>query len=148
MTTVETRDRRGLLVTDAGRFHRTATGPLALDAVAAPTSSLPLAYAYMRVPCNVDDDKVVKMGHQLRYGAERMGFHLEKIFSELICGQFDEFENLLSELTSSGSRCVIVPTLRHFAKSPLHQNLILDRLFFSAEAEVWELADTFRGESR
>lgn len=128
---------------NADQMRANATG-----ATAASLPRLPVAYAYMRVPCNVDDDKVIKMGAQLQYAAVRLGFHLEKTFSELVCGKFDEFENLLAELKSAGSRCVIVPTLRHFAKSPLHQNLMLDRLFFDAGAEVWELEETFPGEKQ
>jgi len=102
----------------------------------------PLAYAYMRVPPNIPDDKVRRMEYELRRFAEGKGFCFGTIFYEFKCGMFDAFEELLLELQRAEAHDVVMPSYRHLARSPLLQNSLLTRLEFDAHAEVHVLRDT------
>jgi DNA invertase Pin-like site-specific DNA recombinase len=115
---------------------------------AQPTAATPddmfrqLAYAYMRVPCNIPDDKVRRMEHELHRFAERRGLRLVETFYEFTCGSHEAFNDLIAELQRTGSVTVIVPTLRHLARSVMLQNCLLSRLEFDAQADVYELVET------
>jgi DNA invertase Pin-like site-specific DNA recombinase len=102
----------------------------------------PVAYAYMRVPCDIPDDKVRRMEHELKCFAERKGFCLAEIFYEFVCGSFTVFNELAVELQRAGVTTVIVPTLRHLARNVMLQNCLLNRLEFDAGADVFELVET------
>jgi hypothetical protein len=102
----------------------------------------PLAYAYMRVPCNIPDDKVRRMEHELRRFAEGKGWCLAETFYEFRCGAHEAFNDLIAELQRTGATTVIVPTLRHLARNTLLQNVLLSRLEFDADADVFELVET------
>ncbi|MFD8492277.1 recombinase family protein [Amycolatopsis sp. NPDC059657] len=102
----------------------------------------PLAYGYMRVPCDIPDDKVRRMEHELRRCAERQGWYLVTIFSELDCGRHEAFDELTLELQRADAHYVIVPTFRHLARNAVLQNVLLARLEFEAGAEVLELVET------
>jgi hypothetical protein len=60
-----------------------------------PKGLRPLAYGYMRVPCDIPDDKVCRMEYELRRFAEVKGFCLVAIFSEFVCGVHDAFNELV-----------------------------------------------------
>jgi hypothetical protein len=66
--------------------HPDHASPNTGDSTTSGDAPAPLAYAYMRVPCDIPDDKVQRMEHELRRHAERMGLHLAGIFSEFVCG--------------------------------------------------------------
>jgi hypothetical protein len=102
----------------------------------------PLAYGYMRVPCDIPDDKVQRMERELRRSADGKGLFLTAIFSELVCGAHDAFNDLLQELQRTDAHYVIVPTFRHLARSVMLQNCLLTRIEFDAHAEVFELVET------
>jgi len=113
---------------------------IALDARPTATTpddaSMPFAYAYMR------DDKVRRMEHELHRFAERKGLRLVETFYEFTCGSHEAFNDLIVELQRTGSVTVIVPTLRHLARSVMLQNCLLSRLEFDAQADVYELVET------
>jgi hypothetical protein len=46
----------------------------------------PLAYGYLRVPCDIPDDKVRRTEHELRRFAEHERWCFASIFSEFTCG--------------------------------------------------------------
>jgi len=100
------------------------------------------AYGYMRVPCDISDDKVVRMERELSRFAESLGLRLVAIFSELVCGVHDAFNDLLVELQRADAHHVVVPTLRHLGRNRALQNCLLARLEFDAGAEVFELVET------
>ena len=102
----------------------------------------PLAYAYMRVPCDIPDDKIRRMEYELRRHAVDLGFCFGTIFYEFNCGQFDAFDELMEELLRADAHHVIMPSYRHIARSMILQNSLLTRLEFDAQAEVHVLADT------
>ena len=102
----------------------------------------PLAYAYMRVPFDIPDDRVRRMEHELRRFAEGKGWCLAETFYEFRCGMHDAFNDLIAELQRTGATTVIVPTLRHLARNTLLQNVLLSRLEFDAGADVFELVET------
>ena len=108
--------------------------PSRLDAVAPP-----LAYGYMRVPCEVPDQKVRRLEQALRTLATASGLQLVTFFFEFSCGSHEAFDELVTELGRADAHYVVVPSLRHFAHSPLLQNMMLARLEFEAAAEVFEL---------
>jgi DNA invertase Pin-like site-specific DNA recombinase len=99
----------------------------------------PPAYGYMRVPCDIPDDKVHHMEQQLRHFASREGWFFATIFSEFTCGAYDAFNELVQELQRADAHHVVVPTFRHLARNLMLQNILLTRLEFDAQAEVFEL---------
>jgi hypothetical protein len=101
-----------------------------------------LLYGYMRVPCDIPDEKVVRMEREFRYFAKTQGFCLAAIFYEFTCGVHDAFGELLEELRRADAHHVLVPTFRHLARNRLLQNCLLSRLEFDAAAEVFELVET------
>lgn len=104
----------------------------------------PLAFAYMRVPCDIPDYKVLRMKLEFRASAERKGLCLSAIFCEYVCGAGGVFDDMVSELRRTGAHHVLVPTYRHLARNQLLQNSLLLRLELDADAEVFELVDTDR----
>jgi hypothetical protein len=101
-----------------------------------------LLYGYMRVPCDIPDDKVVRMEREFRHFDETRGFCLAAIFDEFTCGVHEAFIELVEELQRADAHHVLVPTLRHLARNWLLQNSLLTRLEFDAKAEVLELVET------
>jgi hypothetical protein len=123
----------------AVREHKGFTGPAAIGPEDTPR---PLAYGYMRVPCDIPDDKVRRMEYEMRRFAAGKGLCLTAIFSEFVCGAHDAFNDLLVELQRTDAHYVIVPTFRHLARNVMLQNCLLTRLEFKAHAAVLELVDT------
>lgn len=105
--------------------------------LSSPASSvLPRAYGYMRVPCDVADDKVRRLENRVATYSKSHGLYLACFFSEFNCGSREAFEELISELVHTGVRHVVVPSLRHFSQNAFLQDIMLDRLNFSAQAQV------------
>jgi hypothetical protein len=102
----------------------------------------PLAYGYMRVPCDIPDAKVRRMEFEMQRFSERHGWCLAAIFYEFVCGVHDAFEELVEELQRADAHHVVIPTYRHLARSPLLQNSLLQRLEFDAHAEAVELVES------
>jgi hypothetical protein len=102
----------------------------------------PLAYGYMRVPCDIPDAKVRRMELEIHRFAERQDWCLAAIFYEFICGIHDAFEELVEELQRADAHHVVIPTYRHLARNRVLQNCLLARLEFDASAEVFELVET------
>jgi DNA invertase Pin-like site-specific DNA recombinase len=109
------------------------------DEIPPVTALLPLAYAYMQVPCDIPDEKVRRMEHEIRCFAERKGWCLAAIFSEFVCGAHDALNELVRELKRADAHYVVVPTFRHLARNPLLLNILLMRLEFEGQAEVFEV---------
>jgi hypothetical protein len=96
----------------------------------------PCAYGYMRVPCDVSDDKVRELeGDVVKY-AKDSGLNFVCFFFEFSCGSREAFEDLIAELIRTDVHHVVVPSMRHLAQNGLLQDLMLDRLSSSAHAEV------------
>ncbi|MGW4133731.1 hypothetical protein [Amycolatopsis japonica] len=102
----------------------------------------PLAYGYMKVPCDVPDGKVRRLEEALRAFATLKGFYLVTFFFEFSCGSQEAFHELITELQRADAHQVIVPSLRHFAHSPLLQNMMLSELEYLAAAEVLALRES------
>ncbi|RSM62972.1 hypothetical protein DMH03_13070 [Amycolatopsis sp. WAC 01376] len=102
----------------------------------------PLAYGYMRVPCDVPDDKVRRLEEALRTFAALKGFYLVTFFFEFSCGSHEAFQELIIELKRADAHHVVIPSLRHLARSILLQNTMLGELEFEAAAEVLVLRES------
>jgi len=102
----------------------------------------PLAYGYLRVPCDVPDGKVRRLEQALRALAALRGLYLATFFFEFSCGSQVAFEELLTELQRADAHYVVIPSVRHFARSLLLQNQMLTRLEYEAAAEVLALRET------
>jgi hypothetical protein len=111
------------------------------DAVSVGTA-LPLAFAYMRVPCTIADEKVRRMELRLRTFADDLGLRLAGIFCEYVCGAHDAFDDMLAELQRTGTHHVLIPTFGHLATNLLLQNSFLFRLESDAGAEVFALRES------
>jgi hypothetical protein len=109
------------------------------DSVGTP---MPLAFAYMRVPCTVADEKVRRMELRLRTFADNLGLRLAGIFCEYVCGAHDAFDDMIAELRRTDARHVLIPTFGHLATNLLLQNSFLFRLESDAGAEVFELTES------
>ena len=101
----------------------------------------PPVYGYMRVPCDISDDKVWHLEQDLRAYAAAKGFCFVAFFYEFECGSQEAFNDLVDELQRAGAHYVLVPTLRHLARNSPLQNMMLARLEFDAAAEVFTLGE-------
>jgi hypothetical protein len=101
----------------------------------------PPVYGYMRVPCDLPDEKVWHLEQDLRAYAAAKRFCFVAFFYEFVCGSQDAFNDLVGELQRAGAHYVLVPTLRHLARNILLQNMMLARLEFDAAAEVLTLGE-------
>jgi hypothetical protein len=99
-------------------------------------TALPLAYGYMRVPCDVPDEKVRQLEKEVISYAEAQGFHLDRFFFEFACGSREAFDELTDELVRSDVHHVVVPSFRHLAHNELLQDLMMEQLSLSASADV------------
>ena len=99
-------------------------------------SALPRAYGYMRVPCDVKDDKIRRLENRVATYSTSRDLHLKRFFFEFNGGSREAFEELISELVRTDTRHVVVPSLRHLSYNTLLQKIMLERLDFSAQAQV------------
>ncbi|WP_329046559.1 hypothetical protein OG738_32090 [Amycolatopsis sp. NBC_01488] len=99
-------------------------------------ATAPRAYGYMRVPCDVPDDKVRQLEKQLIAYAENCGLSFVGFFFEFNCGSREAFDDLVAELVRADVHHVIVPSLRHLAHNRLLQDQMLSHLSFTARAQV------------
>ncbi|MEU0537085.1 recombinase family protein [Amycolatopsis tolypomycina] len=106
------------------------------------TALPPLAYGYMRVPCDVPDDKVRKLEQRLRAFAASHGLYFVTFFFEFSCGSREAFDELVTELQRADAHYVVVPSFGHFARSVLLQNSMLAQLEHDAQAEVLALRES------
>jgi DNA invertase Pin-like site-specific DNA recombinase len=107
-----------------------------LDETDAAAIPLQRAYGYMRVPCDVPDDKVRQLERDVIAYAETHGLHFVQFFFEFHCGSREAFEDLIAELVRTDVRYVVVPSLRHLAHNRLLQEQMLEHLSFTARAQV------------
>ncbi|MFD9889345.1 hypothetical protein ACFWY9_08390 [Amycolatopsis sp. NPDC059027] len=96
----------------------------------------PRTYGYMRVPCDVPDEKVRKLENEVIAYAETCGLRFINFFFEFHCGSREAFDDLVAELVRTDSHHVVVPSLRHLAHNALLQDIMLEHLSFMAGAEV------------
>ena len=102
----------------------------------------PLAYGYMRVPCDVPDVKVQRLEQALRAFAALRGLYLVPFFFEFSCGSQEAFHELKTELQRADAHHVVIPSLRHLARSILLQNTMLGQLELEAAADVLVLRES------
>ncbi|MFD9888242.1 hypothetical protein ACFWY9_02785 [Amycolatopsis sp. NPDC059027] len=110
--------------------------PTGSAAVLDSPATAPRAYGYMRVPCDVPDDKVRKLESQVVTYAENCGLRFVCFFFEFHCGSREAFDELVAELVRTDAHYVVVPSLRHLAQNSLLQDQMLDHLNFAARAQV------------
>ncbi|MEU8412646.1 hypothetical protein AB0C24_07670 [Amycolatopsis japonica] len=99
-------------------------------------ATTPHAYGYMRVPCDVPDNKVRKLENQVVAFAENNGLRFVGFFFEFHCGSREAFDELVAELVRTNAHHVVVPSLRHLAQNALLQDQMLEHLSFKARAQV------------
>ncbi|MEV6826157.1 hypothetical protein [Amycolatopsis sp. NPDC051102] len=99
-------------------------------------TGVPHAYGYMRVPCDVADEKVLRLENQLVAYTESQGLHFAGFFFEFNCGSREAFDELVDELVRTDSHHVVVPSLRHLAQNSLLQDMLLSHLNVRADAQV------------
>jgi hypothetical protein len=99
-------------------------------------AGLPQAYGYMRVPCDVPDNKVRQLENDVVAYAGTHGLYFAGFFFEFNCGSREAFDDLLAELVRTNVRHVVVPSLRHLAHNVLLQDLMLEELSLTARAQV------------
>ena len=99
-------------------------------------AAAPRAYGYMRVPCDVPDDKIRRLESQVVAYAEKRGLQFISFFFEFHCGSREAFQDLVTELIRTDAHHVVVPSLRHLAHNELLQDQMLDQLNFTARTQV------------
>ncbi|WP_146073774.1 hypothetical protein [Amycolatopsis sp. CA-126428] len=102
---------------------------------------LPRAYGYMRVPCDIPDEKVFRLEQEVRAFAESRGRYLVSFFFEFHCGSHEAFEELVEELVRQDVHCVVVPSLRHLAHHARLQDLMLEQMNRVASAEIMAMRE-------
>ncbi|MFE0020934.1 recombinase family protein [Amycolatopsis sp. NPDC059021] len=112
-----------------------------MTCVLAPARTRRVAYGYMQVPSTVADEKVFLLEQALRDFALDRGLRLAGFFFEFSRGSHEAFEELLATLRREDTHYVVVPTWQHLARSPLLQNLMLEQLESTADAEVFVLRE-------
>jgi hypothetical protein len=100
----------------------------------------PLAYAYMRIFCDVTDEQVLALEQRIHLYAQGRSLELVDIFAEFDNGSQAVFNELAEQLERTGARTVIVPSLRHFSKNQVLQHLMLARLEEAIGAKVRTLS--------
>lgn len=101
----------------------------------------PLAYGYMRIFCDVTEEQVCVMEQRIVRLAEKLGYQFGTTFQEFQSGSQEAFYELNDELRRSDAHHVIVPSLRHFSRNSILQDLMVDRLENDSKAEVHTLKD-------
>lgn len=99
-------------------------------------AAIPRAYGYMRVPCDVKDEKVRRLENQVVAYAENRGLCFVRFFFEFHCGSHEAFDELVAELVRADAHHVVVPSLRHLAHNGLLQDQMLNHLSLTARAQV------------
>lgn len=100
------------------------------------TDLKPLAYGYMRVKGDVDDQVILKRERQLRDYAEEHGFQFGAIFHEEEPGYRGAFRELLKELRRADAHHVIIPSITDLASHPILRHYMLDKLEEISDATI------------
>ena len=107
-----------------------------LDEAEPAATTLPRAYGYMRVPCDVPDEQVWQLEQETMAYAGKKGLDFVRFFFEFNCGSREAFGELVAELVSEDAHYVVVPSLRHLAHNAFLQDQMLEQLSFAARAKV------------
>lgn len=99
----------------------------------------PLAYGYLHVTPDADDEAVWKLEAELKHYAEEQGFQLDALFHEYVAGCFATWDALAQELRRVKAHHVIVPSFAHLTQHELLLTYLLERRERGARAEVHEL---------
>ncbi|MEU8860928.1 hypothetical protein [Streptomyces umbrinus] len=99
----------------------------------------PVAYGYLHVAPDADDNASWKLEAELKRYADDQGFELAGLFYEDVGGCFAAWEALTQELRQANAHHVIVPSLVHLTQHELVLEYLLDRLEQGWRAEVHEL---------
>ncbi|WP_239396682.1 recombinase family protein [Frankia sp. CiP3] len=104
----------------------------------------PLAYGFMRVPCNVTDEKLTHMEQRVQAYAEELGFEYATIFQEWQSGSLAAWDELIHELQRADAHHVIVPSFNHVARNGILRTNLMIRLEDDAKAIVHSLKEVER----
>ncbi|MGH3695740.1 MAG: recombinase family protein [Pseudonocardiaceae bacterium] len=96
----------------------------------------PLAYGYLRITQECDDEEIRQLERGLQKLAESEGFCLTETRYEYQTGYYGTFYRLTAELKRAQIHHVIVPSLDHLCAHPLLRAQLLMRLR-EANARVW-----------
>lgn len=96
----------------------------------------PVAYGYMRVFCDVTDQQVYALEHDMRRFAQASGFRILTIFHEIDSGSHEAFYELGEAMRRADVRDVVVPSLRHLSTNRALRGVLLDCLEESFQADV------------
>ncbi|GAB2790795.1 recombinase family protein [Amycolatopsis magusensis] len=99
------------------------------------------AFGYLQVKADSPDEVVQQTEHALREFAADHDLQLTDLFFDDGTGSRQAFDAMVIELQQQRTTHVLVPSMRHFARNPLLQNMMLDRLRHAADAQVLELFD-------
>ncbi|MDQ1039926.1 hypothetical protein QFZ75_006342 [Streptomyces sp. V3I8] len=97
------------------------------------------AFGYMRVFCDVTDDRVRQMERRMRNFAEMSGLQMPSIFHEVVNGSHEAFYEMGEALRRADTHIVVLPSLRHLSTHDPLREVLLNRLEFEFLAEVHTL---------
>lgn len=107
----------------------------------------PLAYGYMRVTDEGNDEEIRQLEHGIRKFAEAEGFLLVDIYHEYESGHYGTFYELVTEVKRTQVRYVVLPSLAHLSDHPHLQVQLLRRLT-EAHTHAWVVEAVNTQESR
>ncbi|MGC5346343.1 recombinase family protein [Streptomyces sp. DT24] len=96
----------------------------------------PLAFGYLRVLSEAEDRRAYALEQDMKRFAEARGLQLTAIYHEFVTGSLDAFEELTEAVRRTGTRVVLVPSLRHLAENRVVREILLERLETSFGTEV------------
>jgi hypothetical protein len=99
-------------------------------------SVIPLAYGYLRLTDERDDEEIRQLEGGLRKLAEAGGLWLTEMYCEYQVGYYGIFYELLEELSEVRAGHVLVPSPNHVSPHPLLREQLLGRLE-QANTHLW-----------
>ncbi|WP_225447754.1 hypothetical protein [Streptacidiphilus sp. P02-A3a] len=101
----------------------------------------PLAYGYMCVTVESDDEQLLRSERLLVQYAEAEGYRLGMIFYDYAPGQLRTFAALMRALQCSEAYHVLTPSRGHLARHPVLQRALIRILEDNADAELIEVGE-------
>lgn len=96
----------------------------------------PLAYGYLRLTDERDDEEIRQLELGLRKLAEAEGLWLTEMYCEYQPGYYGRFYELLEAMSKVRAGHVLVPALDHVSPHPLLREQLLGRLE-QANTHLW-----------
>ncbi|MEW2544872.1 recombinase family protein [Streptomyces sp. NPDC047002] len=97
-------------------------------------------YGYMRLHTAESDSEIAEEERRLARWAMGEGYCLMRVYQEAEDGAISALVELIEELRRTGTRAVVVPSVRHLGRNRPLQDHLWAHLVDRARAEVYEVS--------